>query len=209
MVVEFRHIRLKTLAGPFGEARLLFNGKDLSGWVPSSDALKDTFGVKDGVITDTGKPAGYLRTEEDFTSYVLRVQMKHVAAGNSGVLARVQAPDKVWPRSIECQGQTNSMGDIWNIDKFPMTVDPARTSGRHTTKLYPSNEKPLGQWNDYEITLDGGALELKVNTLVQNTAADCAEMPGKIALQAEGSQKEFRNIVLIPILKEPPKPATP
>jgi hypothetical protein len=57
--------------------------------------------------------------------------------------------------------------------------------------------------------LDGGALELKVNTLVQNTAADCAEMPGKIALQAEGSQKEFRNIVLIPILKEPAKPATP
>ena len=50
-----------------------------------------------------------------------------------------------------------------------MQVDAARTNGRHTKKALPSNEKPLGEWNHYEITLDGGELTLEVNGEVQNT----------------------------------------
>jgi hypothetical protein len=65
--------------------------------------------------------------------------------------------------------------------------------------MHESNEKPLGEWNRYVITLDGKGLEIKVNGLVQNTASDCWETPGKICLQSEGSKKQFRNIVLIPI----------
>jgi len=201
MVVEFRNLRVRHLQGPFGKAVRLFNGKDLEGWVPSSDALKDTFAVKDGVLTDTGRPAGYLRTTADFTSYVLHLQMRHVQPGNSGVLVRMVGPDKVWPKSIECQGQSGSLGDIWNIDKFPMKVAEDRTRDRHTRKMYPSNERPLGEWNDYDITLSGGDLELKVNNLLQNAATECEEVPGKICLQAEGSAKEFRNLVLVPILR--------
>jgi hypothetical protein len=199
MVVEFKDIRIKQLDSNYGTAVRLFNGENLDGWVPMSDASRDTFGVQDGVITDTGKPPGYLRTTEDFTNYTLHLQMRHVTAGNSGVLLRMVGADKVWPKSIECQGQSGSMGDIWNIDQVPMKVAEERTDGRHTTKLHPSNERPIGEWNDYEMTLDGGDLEIKVNNLVQNTATECEEVPGKICLQAEGSQKEFRNIVLIPI----------
>jgi hypothetical protein len=110
-------------------------------------------------------------------------------------------PDKVWPKSIECQGQSGAMGDIWNIDQFPMKVAEDRTSGRQTRKLHPSNEKPLGEWNCYQITLDGANLEIAVNGLVQNTATECQETAGKICLQAEGGAMEFRNLVLIPILK--------
>jgi hypothetical protein len=201
MVVEFKDISIKNLAGTFGNAVRLFNGTDLDGWTPSSDALKDTFGASDGVITDTGKPAGYLRTTQDFTNYALHLQLRHVTAGNSGVLIRIVGPDKVWPKSIECQGQSDAMGDIWNIDKFPMKVASDRTDGRHTTKMHESNERPTGQWNDYDITLDGGNLEIKVNNLTQNTAAECEEVPGKIGLQAEGARKEFRNVVLVPILR--------
>ena len=210
MVVEFKDICLKTLEGPFGKAVRLFNGENLDGWVPASDALKETFGVKDGVITDTGKPAGYLRTADDFTSYVLSLQLKHVTGGNSGVLVRCVGPDKVWPKSIECQGQTNAMGDIWNIDKFPMKVAEDRTNDRHTRKMHPPNERAMGEWNDYDILLNGGDLQIRVNNLLQNTATECEVVPGKIALQAEGSQKEFRNIVLVPIGAEAaakPEPA--
>jgi len=199
MVVEFRNIRLRQLTSNFGNAVRLFNGENLDGWTPMNDSNKDTFGVKDGVITDTGQPAGYLRTTADFTSYLLHLQMRHVAEGNSGVLTRMTGPDKVWPKSIEAQGQSGAMGDIWNIDEVKMKVDPARTSGRHTPKLHDSNERPIGEWNDYEITLDGGNLEIKVNNLLQNLASECEVVPGKIGLQAEGSPKEFRNIVLVPI----------
>jgi len=201
MVVEFKDIYVKHLKSNYGRAALLFNGENLDGWVPSSDALKDTFAVSGGVITDTGNPAGYLRTTADHTNYALHLQLKHVTGGNSGVLVRMVGPDKVWPKSIECQGQTGAMGDIWNIGQFPMKAAQDRTNGRHTRKRHDSNERPLGEWNDYDITLDGGDLEIKVNNLVQNTATECEEVPGKICLQAEGSKKEFRNIVLVPIEK--------
>jgi hypothetical protein len=201
MIVEFKDIRLKPLKATYGQAVRLFNGKDLTGWTPSSDGCKDTFAVRDGVITDTGRPAGYIRTETDYTNYTLHLQLRHVKGGNSGVLLRMVGADKVWPKSIEAQGQSGSMGDIWNIDSFGMKTDPERTRGRHTRKMHRSNERPIGQWNDYEILLDGGDLEIKVNNLVQNTATDCDEVPGKICLQSEGSPKEFRNIVLVPIVR--------
>jgi hypothetical protein len=202
MVVEFKDIRLKHLPENFGEAKLLFNGKDLEGWTFSSDQLKNVWSVKNGVMSNQGSPAGYIRTIADFTNFILRLQFRHITEGNGGVLLRSVGPDKVWPRSIEAQGQSGSVGDIWNIDEFPMKTDPARTKGRHTPKMHKSNEKPLGQWNQYEIILNGPNLELKVNELVQNTAAECWETPGKIGIQSEGAKMEYRNVVLIPITRE-------
>ena len=199
MIVEFKDIRVKHLDAGYGNALRLFNGKDLTGWTYSADELKDTWSVKDGVLHNTGKPVGYLRTTDEFTNYVLRLQLRHITAGNGGVLLRMVGEDRVWPRSIEAQGQYGALGDIWNIGGFPMKTAPERTRGRHTRKAHPSNEKPVGQWNEYEITLDGADLELKVNGLVQNIATDCWETPGKICLQSEGSEMEFRNLVLIPI----------
>ena len=83
-----------------------------------------------------------------------------------------------------------------------MKADPDRTKGRRTIKMHQSNEKPLGQWNQYEIKLDGPQLEIKVNGLVQNTATDCWETPGKICIQSEGSKMEYRNIVLLPVIRD-------
>ena len=157
--------------------------------------------MEDGVLVNTGKPAGYIRTTADYDNYVLALQLRHVTKGNSGVLVRKVGPDKVWPRSIEAQGMFMNLGDIWNIDKFPMKTDPARTNGRHTRKMHGSNENGLGQWNRYEITLDGDDLEIQVNGLVQNTATECWETPGKICLQSEGGQVQFRNILLLPIIR--------
>lgn len=130
--------------------------------------------------------------------------MRHLGKGNCGVLLRTVGPDKVWPRSIEAQGQYRAMGDIWNIDKFPMQVAPARTRGRHTRKLHPTNEKEVGGWNEYEIYLNKGDLRIYVNGLLQNAATACWETPGKICLQSEGSPVEFRNIVLLPIHDQGP-----
>ena len=207
MTVEFKDICLKNLPEKYGDAVLLFDGKDLTGWKPSSDALKGAFSVADGAIACKGKPQGYIRTEARYTNYVLRCQLRHHAKCNGGVLVRVHGQDKVWPDSIECQGQKDEMGDIWNIGQFPMKVDPARTKGRQTVKLHPTNEKPVGQWNDYEIYINKGDLVIKVNGLVQNTAADCKEIPGYIALQSEDGELDYRNIVLIPILDGKPAEA--
>ncbi len=217
MTVDFKDIRIKHLPDHFGQAKLLFNGKNFEGWTFYPPSLSDAWSVKDGVMLNKGKPAGYIRTtagerrsaKDDYTNYVLRLQFRHLTKGNSGVLLRMVGDDKVWPRSIEAQGQYGHVGDIWNIGKFPMKTDPKRTKGRRTVKMKDSNEKPIGQWNLYEITLDGPELEIKVNDLVQNTAAQCWQTPGKIGIQSEGAQLEFRNIVLIPIIRDKNKAPPP
>jgi sugar phosphate isomerase/epimerase len=186
-----------------GKPISLFNGRDFTGWTYVSSnpdvKMQDVWSVKDGAIVCKGTPAGYIRTTNDYTNYVLRLQWRFNKPGNGGVLLRMVGADKVWPRSIEAQLQAGSAGDIWNIDEFPLQTDVARTNGRHTVKLKPTNERPIGQWNDYEITLNGGDLMLKVNGEVQNTATGAWITPGKICLQSEGAEIEMRNIVLTPL----------
>lgn len=158
------------------------------------------------VLACAGQPVGYLRTERAFTSFELTVEWRFPdpeRPGNSGVLLRVQAPDTIWPRSIEAQLNSGDAGDLWNIGAFPMQADAARTSGRHTAKALPSSERPLGEWNTYVITLRDGDLTLAVNGQVQNRARWCAELPGGIALQSEGAPIEFRRVELREILDGP------
>ncbi|MBI3467711.1 MAG: DUF1080 domain-containing protein [Planctomycetes bacterium] len=189
-----------------GQTIDLFNGKDFTGWTfhlrEPDKKLEDVWSVADGVITCKGKPAGYIRTEKDYTNYILELDWRFDPAkgpGNSGVLLRMVGRDKVWPKSIEAQLASQNAGDIWNIDMFLMDVAEDRTQGRRTTKMKPTNEKPLGEWNHYKITLAGHDLTLEVNGEVQNTATEVEEVPGKICLQSEGAEIQFRNIRLTPL----------
>jgi len=193
------------LPAPAAEGVRLLGGKNLAGWTSflrdARAKMQDVWDVKDGVLHCQGRPAGYLRTEKKYTSYVLKLEWRFPGprAGNSGVLLRVVGPDRVWPKSIEAQLMHRNAGDIWKIGGFPMKVDPDRTKGRRTVKVHESNEKPVGEWNQYEITLKGKDLELKVNGLVQNTASEVEVVPGYIALQSEGVPIEFRNITVEPL----------
>jgi putative heme-binding domain-containing protein len=196
------------VAPKFGAPIKLFNGRDFDGWTFCLEdpklKLADVWSVRDGVIHCKGRPAGYIRTNAKFASFVLELDWRWDPSEppqNSGVLLRMTGADKVWPRAIEAQLQHRNAGDIWNIDEFPMLVDAARTDGRHTTKLAPCNEKPVGEWNHYKITLNGGDLTLEVNGLVQNTARWCEEVAGSICLQSEGSAIEFKDITLTPIVE--------
>ena len=186
----------------------LFDGQSFEGWTwflaDASATRDDVWSIGDGVLVCEGDPVGYLRTEADFTNYVLELDWRFDparGAGNSGVLLRMVGPDKVWPKSVEAQLQHRNAGDFWNIDAVDMEVDRARTSGRHTSRVRPSSEKPLGEWNHYRITVDGERITLEVNGVLQNTARWCEEVAGKICLQSEGAPIEFRDIVLWPILE--------
>lgn len=184
----------------------LFDGQSFAGWTHHlSDSTKsrdDVWSIQDGVLRCSGDPAGYLRTEREFESFVLELEWRFdpaKGAGNSGVLMRQHGVDKVWPKSIEAQLMSRNAGDLWNIDEFAMQADPTRTIGRRTEKALPCNEGPLGAWNRYRITLDGGELTVEVNGEVQNRASWCEVRPGHVCLQSEGAYIEFRNIVLSPI----------
>ena len=179
----------------------LFDGKSLKGWsvFPGGEGAKNPWSVRDGVLVCEGKPVGYIKTLATYKDFTLSFEWRFdptKGAGNSGVLMRMEPPDEVWPKSIEAQLHSENAGDIWNIGEFPMTTDASRTDGRRTIKMHPTNEKPLGEWNRYDISLIGDRLELRVNGLVQNVAMGCGGGAGSIGLQSEGAHIEFRNIVL-------------
>jgi putative membrane-bound dehydrogenase-like protein len=187
--VEFTH-----------EIDLLENGlDDFAFQLPEGTDPADVWRIEDGVLKCSGIPIGYIYTKKLYTDFELEFDWRgnpEFGPGNSGALLRVQEPHKVWPKSIEAQLMSKNAGDIWNIDKFNMVVNEDRTTGRHTKKALPTNEKPLGQWNHYRIRLVGSNLTLEVNGEVQNTASWCERIPGAIALQSEGAVIEFKNIVL-------------
>jgi len=210
--VWYRNIKVRDLTKPMPDEVTLFDGCCLSKWTAVVPDLKkqdknqfepwDIPDPKDGVLTCTGNPAGYIRTKEKYTNYVLQLDWRFSPvtkkAGNSGVLLRVQEPDQVWPKSIEAQLQSGNAGDFWNIGDYQMTADKARTNGRNTKKL-KANENDIGEWNRYEIIVDHGTVALMVNGEELNRATGCAELPGYIGLQSEGAEIHFKNVRLSPI----------
>lgn len=202
----------------------LFNGKDLTFWttfLSAKDAKpEDTWSVKDGVLVCVGKPAGYVITKEEFANYTLKLQWRFPVGskgGNSGVLLHVQPPEKIWPKSVEAQLQTGRAGDFWLIDA-KLDIDPARRDpnvGRHFIRIgeswskdegkdakgrdkmklnAKSFEKPIGEWNQYEIVCTGGDVTLKVNGVLVNEGKNGELSKGRIALQSEGAEIHYRNI---------------
>jgi hypothetical protein len=202
--VWYRNIKVRDLSGKMPGQVDLFNGKDLAGWTPiiqdgAAAPAEPIWAVDGGVIKCSGTPAGYIKSEGKFTNFVLKFEWRWPAnPGNSGALLRVQEPDKVWPKSIEAQVRHTSAGDFWIIDEFPIKTDDARKKGRRTDATH-RNERPQGEWNEYEILVDGGNVVLKVNGEELNRATDAAELAGAIAFQSEGAPIEFRRIRVAPI----------
>jgi hypothetical protein len=67
--------------------------------------------------------------------------------------------------------------------------------------LTDGSEKPVGEWNSMIIECVGNAVKVWVNDVLVNFGFDCTANKGQIALQAEGSEVEFRKLELTPINK--------
>lgn len=205
--ISLRNMRVRPLdAAPQGEIKL-FNGKNLDGWthfLSDNGKPETTWLIEDGMIMCKGDaaPAGYIRTKADYTNYILRLEWRFnpvtKKAGNSGVLLRMVGEDKVWPKSVEAQLHSGNAGDFWNIENYTMTTAPDRTKGRNTKKTHGA-ERPIGEWNQYEIIVNKGDIILRVNGEELNRATGVEVNPGKICLQAEGAEIHFRNITLVPL----------
>ena len=189
----------------------LFNGRDFSGWtfhlsdpkVPWQQVW--SIDPREKAIICKGNPAGYIRTVRSYKNYVLKLEWRFnpvtKQAGNSGVLLRIIGKDQVWPRSIEAQLQSGAAGDFWLIEGARLVTPEERVdkgTPRHRNRI-KTNEKPVGEWNAYEITCDGDRVTLTVNGEVLNEGTGAEEWAGKIGLQSEGSEIHFRNIRLIPL----------
>ena len=189
----------------------LFNGKDFTGWKRFIDPRRKAdpdqiWKIQDGVIICDGSVNGYLITTKEYGNYVLRLQWRwgdKVTRGrNSGVFVHVHGPDRIWPKGVEAQLMSGHAGDFWLVGNFRLNVDPARRDprvSRHYFRMKDNVEKPIGQWNQYEIICRGDTVTLKVNGHLVNQGTSAERSKGKILLQSEGAEIHFRTIELEPL----------
>lgn len=187
------------------EKESLFNGANLDGWtiyVEDPDVNPDEyFYVNDGMIETVGVPVGYLRTEKEYSDYHLHVEWRYPEEPtNSGVFLHTSGPDVIWVAHYQAQLKHQNAGDfiVHGVGVSATLNDTVYTSSEETKplipKYHPSNEKPAGEWNSYDITCLGSTIEIKVNGVLQNKATNCSLTKGGIGFQAEGSKIQFRNL---------------
>lgn len=204
--------------GPAGEEDSgwikLFNGKDLSGWTVFLDPKKEAdsnkvFTVRNGILVCEGTPFGYLITDKEYGSYLLKLKWRwgrkvHAEVRNSGVFLHVVGPNKIWPKGVEAQLIPDYAGDLWLMDNFKLKVHAKRQDPRVARHFYGMKyhvERAIGEWNQLEITCNGDSIQLVINDHLVNEGTEAELVKGRIALASEGAEIHFKDVALKPIPK--------
>ena len=175
-----------------------------------------SFIVRDGLLVSLGEPGGHLITENAYANYELVVEYRFSKTpGNCGVL--VHSSDarclyRMFPKSIEVQMKHQNAGDFWVIcedievpdmeARRPLAEGQRFGGGakdaRRIVKLTDA-ENPAGEWNTMKILCKGDEIIVHVNGILVNHGFNATVNSGRIALQAEGSEVEFRKVELTPL----------
>jgi len=214
-------ITLAYCSGPEPGAVQLFNGADLSGWhvdVPELDTTaqaRNPFIVREGMLVSLGTPPGHLITDSVYQDYRLEVEYRFAGEpGNCGVLVHASEPRALYsmfPKSLEVQMMHENAGDFWCIVEDIKVPDMEERRGpkeewgitegkkRRIVNLTDGSENPVGEWNTMIIECLDDEIKVWVNGDLVNYGFDCTTTQGQIAVQAEGSEVEFRKLELTPI----------
>ena len=159
------------------QAQRLFNGKDLTGW--TINGTEKWYVEKGELVCESGpdKKYGYLSTNKSYKNFILTVQFKQEANGNSGVFFRSSI------EGVKISG--------WQVEVAPMD--------KHTGGIYesygrgwliqpnPLHEKYLleGQWNKLKIKVLNNRVTTWLNGHMMVDLADekIGKGEGFIALQ--------------------------
>lgn len=202
------------------QSQSLFNGKDLSGWhidVPEMDNNPDAinpFIVRNSMLVSLGTPQGHVITDAVYENYRFKVEYRFAGKpGNCGVLVHASTPRSLYemfPKSLEVQLKHKNAGVFWCIveDIEVPNMKKRRGSKRKWGIVEGKNrrienlgnsEKPLGEWNSMIVECVADEIKVWVNGDIVNHGFNCTAQKGQLALQAEGSEVEFRKLELTPI----------
>ena len=215
-----------TTQPPQPQTQMLFNGTDLTGWhadVPAMDtsSVESPFFVRDGFLVSAGEPRGHLITDAVFQNYRLEAEYRFAATpGNAGVLIHASTPRalyEMFPKSIEVQMMHENAGDFWCIVEDIEVPDMEERRGpkenwgitegkaRRILNLTDGSERPVGEWNTMIIETVSDSLRVWVNGTLVNDGYNATAQSGQIAIQAEGSEVEFRKLALTGIERLSPR----
>jgi hypothetical protein len=138
----------------------LFNGKDLSGWIPMHGG---EWSVENGVIigrngtnwsTNPEKSGSWLRTEKQYSDFVLELEYAINAKGNSGVFIR---------SGLE-KNPAFTGHEMQILDDHGR--EPKKSSSGALYDVVAANKnmsKPTGEWNHVRIECQGKRIQITMN----------------------------------------------
>jgi len=173
------------------------------------------FEIRDGMLVSLGKPHGHLVNDTQRENYRLDVSYRFAGKpGNCGVLVHASTPRalyKMFPKSIEVQMYHKNAGDFWCIVQDIEVPDMEKRrgkkenwgivegKGRRILNLTDGSENEPGEWNDMRIECVDNDIKVWVNGDFVNHGFNCTARKGKVAIQAEGAEVEFRRFDFTPI----------
>lgn len=180
-----------------GLAALSASAQDFQPVFPNAESVKitpettkDTFKFENGTIKVSGKPNAYFYSDKNYKNFDLKYEWRYPEkAGNSGLLAYIQAPHKVWPKCIEVQGAYSGAGSIF-------AISGAKGKFTNDTAARKKALKPHQEWNLTEVTSRNGKLTAKVNGVVVSEGQADMLTEGQLGWQSEGAPIEYRNILI-------------
>ncbi|HYF30668.1 MAG TPA: DUF1080 domain-containing protein [Chitinophagaceae bacterium] len=171
----------------------LFNGKDLSGWTPHG--TEKWYVDKGDLVCESGpdKQYGYLSTNKSYKNFILTLQFKQEADGNSGVFFRSSIDGvKISGWQVEVAPLNKHTGGIYESYGRGWLIQPKAEDQQHL--------KP-GEWNTLKIKVLDGAVTTWLNghQMVYLDDEKIAKGEGFIALQIHdggGIKVRWRKITL-------------
>ena len=159
----------------------LFNGKDLSGWLPVHDV---TFVVTNGNLRLVSG-MGWLRTEKQYADFVLEAEWRALVPNyDSGFFIRAGLDGKPWPTDgWQVNLARNALG---GLVKGYKTIVPAETP-----------PMPLNQWVKFRMEVRGRKITLDVDGERAWEFKELEADRGYVGIQAENKAFDFRNIRIL------------
>ncbi len=174
----------------------MFNGKDLTGWQTTGNWI-----VEPGNVVSLHPRPGehgwqrydaYITTARKYKDFILDLEFKINAKGNSGVFLRVGDP----------ASQVKTGFEVQILDTHGLASPGHHDCGGVIGTAGPSKNmaKPAGEWNRYTITLRGSQLQVvhngeQIHDLdLSKSAVKDRPLEGHIGFQDEAKRVWYRNV---------------
>ncbi len=138
----------------------LFDGQTLNGWQLIGKS-GDGYGVKDGVLYCARGGGGNLLTEKEYSDFIFRFEFKLEDGSNNGVGIRAPADGDAAYLGMEIQILDEVAADRGKWGK----LRPAQYHGSiyDVVAARKGALKPVGEWNEQEITAIGRRIKVVLN----------------------------------------------
>lgn len=181
----------------------LFNGKNLKGWVGNTESYK----AKDGmiVIEPNQGSGGNLYTEKEYGNFVLRFEFQLTPGANNGLGIHAPLEGNAAYLGKELQILDNTAEKYANLKDYQ-----AHGSVYGVMPAKKGFLKPVGEWNQQEVTVEHPKIKIVLNGTVilegdyleaaKNGTIDGEDHPGlqrsrgHIGFLGHGDVVRFRNL---------------